>query len=174
MSNGKDQTAKLWDLRRLRDASPEATSLYTVAHDWDYRWDDAAGTISSSAARRRGHGQLEDTSLLTFRGHRIARTLIQAAFSPESTTGGRFVLTGSADGGIFVFDTLASPPQGEGGAGSPAVVRPVRRLDFHRDCVRTVACSPHHDLLVSAGWDHRLGLWRFHGGATNGEEGRAA
>jgi DDB1- and CUL4-associated factor 11 len=160
VSNSKDQTAKLWDLRRLRDASPEATSRYAVDSARDYRWDEMGPSFS---ARRGGGGQPDDTSLLTFTGHRVARTLIQVAFSPHATTGGRFVLSGSADGAVCVYDTLQAPPEGEGPAGSPAVVRPTRRLSFHRDCVRTVACAPHHDLLVSAGWDHRLGLWRFMG-----------
>ncbi len=163
LSNSKDQSAKLWDLRRLRDASPEATSRASVDPEWDYRWDSGAAPFSSSA-RRRGSGQdVEDTSLLTFRGHRVARTLIQAVFSPGATTGGRFVLSGSADGGVVVYDTLQSPPEGEGRAGSATVVRPMRRMGFHRDCVRTVACAPHHDLLLSSSWDHRLGLWRFQG-----------
>jgi WD repeat-containing protein 23 len=161
LSNSKDQTSKLWDLRRLRDASPEATSRAAVAPDWDYRWDNS--TVSSSARRRGGSGQdHEDTSLLTFKGHRVARTLIQAVFSPEATTGGRFVLSGSADGGVVVYDTLQSP-------GSAAVVRPMRRMSFHRDCVRTVACAPQHDLLLSSSWDHRLGLWRFQGKPSDEE-----
>jgi WD repeat-containing protein 23 len=38
-------------------------------------------------------------------GHSILRTLIKCHFSPEILNGSRFIYTGSADGGIHIFDT---------------------------------------------------------------------
>jgi len=47
-----------------------------------------------------------DTSVLTFKGHHVYNTLIKCKFSPRETTGQRYVYTGSADGSVYVFDTL--------------------------------------------------------------------
>jgi len=91
----------------------------------------------------------------------VMRTLIQAAFSSEELTGGRFVVTGSAGGKVYVYDTLGGEEGGEGGREEEG--GPVAKLEFHQDCVRTVAFAPHHDLMVSAGWDGRLGLWGWRG-----------
>lgn len=146
-------THKTRDLRRLRDASPEATDRFAVEETWDYRWEHAPRSLSSSSSF--SAARAADTSLLTFKGHRIQRTLIQAVFTPDATTGGRYVVSGSADGDVVMYDTLAAPTEA-------GVVRPARRLNLHRDVVRTVALSPSHDLMVSAGWDHRCGLWQSH------------
>ena len=82
-------------------------------------------------------------------------TTKQAVFSSEELTGGRFIVSGSASGKICVFDTLTGGDEEEGKA--------IEKLDFHQDCVRTCAFAPQHDLMVSAGWDGRMGLWRFEG-----------
>ncbi|EKU20660.1 wd repeat protein 23, partial [Nannochloropsis gaditana CCMP526] len=119
--------------------------------------------------RRRKH-PVGDHSIQTWRGHRIARTLIQPAFSPEALTGGRYVVTGSADGRLFAYDTLAAEGEEAGQAGREDG-RAVEKLAFHDDVVRTVAFAPQVDLMVSAGWDGSLGLWRFQGQRAKGEGG---
>ena len=54
-----------------------------------------------------GRGRLvshpADCSLQTFRGHSVLSTLIRAYWSPAATTGQRYIYSGSADGGIWVY-----------------------------------------------------------------------
>ena len=52
-----------------------------------------------------------DTSLMTYRGHSILHTLVRCRFSPEFTTGQRYIYTGCATGAVismsvFVIHTL--------------------------------------------------------------------
>ena len=49
-----------------------------------------------------------DTSLQTYRGHRVLQTLVRAYFSPAHSTGGRYVYSGSSCGGVFVWDALTA------------------------------------------------------------------
>ncbi|KAM3575190.1 hypothetical protein VYU27_002887 [Nannochloropsis oceanica] len=160
VSNGKDQTSKLWDLRKMVEAGRGAEERYAVDVDVDYRFDIAEQPLGGRRGRRQRH-PVSDHSIKTWWGHRVTRTLIQATFSSEELTGGRFVVTGSAGGGVFVYDIMGE------GAGEGEREREggcaLARLDFHKDCVRTVACAPHHDLMISAGWDGRLGLWCWQG-----------
>jgi WD repeat-containing protein 23 len=97
LSNGKDQTAKLWDLRKV--ISPEiAGGIETrrYSQGWDYRY----GGYDRSQWRRHPN----DCSLVTFRGHTVERTLIRCHFSPEGSTDGRYVYSGSHDGSVFIWN----------------------------------------------------------------------
>ena len=58
-----------------------------VRHSYDYRY----GSIQPDEAT-------EDHSLMTYRGHLVAKTLIRSYFSPEYSTGQRYIYTGSSDG----------------------------------------------------------------------------
>lgn len=40
----------------------------------------------------------DDASVMTYRGHRVAKTLQRAKFSPASLTGQRYIYTGCASG----------------------------------------------------------------------------
>lgn len=42
----------------------------------------------------------EDTSVMTYRGHVVLRTLIRSKFSPANTTGQRYIYTGCASGRV--------------------------------------------------------------------------
>lgn len=42
-----------------------------------------------------------DTSIVTFKGHRIQKSLIRAKFSPEATTGQRYIYSGCATGRLI-------------------------------------------------------------------------
>ena len=103
LSNGKDQTVRVWDLRRAwsnEDASAWCKRRPVPIWSWDYRfmtypahgWDfDMAkfsGTVSEDGAFR------TKRALQTLRGHRVDQTLIRAYFSPAATTGGRYVYSG--------------------------------------------------------------------------------
>lgn len=122
--------------------------------DFDYR-----GGVYTDVPRR--HPQ--DKSLVTFRGHKVLNTLIRCHFSPETSTGGRYVYTGSADGQVKIYNLDATEagtvdvrkatknevPDDDGGYG----------VDFfygHRGaqttCVRDVSWHPSAPVLVATSW----------------------
>jgi WD repeat-containing protein 23 len=97
LSNSKDQSAKLWDLRKVM-STRKAVRLDTQAFlsPWDYRRD------AKELQRNKRHPY--DSSVVTFRGHTVQRTLIRAHFSPPGSTDGRFVYSGSQDGKVYVWN----------------------------------------------------------------------
>ena len=74
------------------------TRLYTT--DFDYRW----GGYDEDDYAPHPH----DNSLVTFRGHRVLRTLIRCHFSPPNSTNSRYVYSGSEDGKIYVYNMDAT------------------------------------------------------------------
>jgi len=46
--------------------------------------------------------------VVTFRGHRVEQTLIRCHFSPQGSTDGRYVYSGSRDGNIFIWNMDAT------------------------------------------------------------------
>lgn len=43
----------------------------------------------------------DDTSVMTYRGHRVKKSLIRAKFSPAETTGQRYIYTGCGTGRLI-------------------------------------------------------------------------
>ncbi|MFQ6625821.1 hypothetical protein Gotur_006441 [Gossypium turneri] len=74
ISNGKDQTIKLWDTRKM--SSNTSCNLGFRNYDWDYRWMDYP-----PQARNLKH-PISDQSIATYKGHSVLRTLIRCYFSP--------------------------------------------------------------------------------------------
>ncbi|GIL45394.1 hypothetical protein Vafri_2645 [Volvox africanus] len=148
LSNAKDQTAKLWDLRTLQAGGslrdPTAAEHLPMSHvprfNWDYRWQEypAAGRVV-----RHPH----DSSVQTFRGHSVQNTLIRAYFSPAHSTGQRFVYTGSALGAVHVYDICT----GQEVESSP--------LKLHRKLVRDVSWHPFDPVLATVSWDGTIVRW---------------
>lgn len=124
ISNGKDQSMKLWDLRKMRGHTDFET--YEHKHyglsSYDYRLVVycllARGQSKLTLARHGYYGKPrhaahpKDCSVMTYRGHQVFRTLIRCHFSPTETTGGNYLYTGSSDGRIHVrrFDFSTSAP----------------------------------------------------------------
>eukprot|EP00127_Corallochytrium_limacisporum_P003593 Clim_evm76s150 gene=Clim_evmTU76s150 len=139
ITTSKDQSIKLWDIRKMSD--PEAhihPSRYAMGQ-WDYR---------SSVAFNRGKlpaKHKHDTSIMTYRGMSIQRTLIRSYFSPKETTGQRYIYSGSYDGTVYIFDSLTGEI--------------VKRLEGHRHCVRDVSWHPYRPQLVSVGFDCTVKMW---------------
>ncbi|KAK4529693.1 hypothetical protein CCYA_CCYA02G0550 [Cyanidiococcus yangmingshanensis] len=139
VSIGKDQRCKVWDIRLLRD--PNQVDQPRPSH-YDYRWNDIMNPPLDTRRTLRG-----DTSLYTYIGMRVLSTLIRAYFSPLSTTGGRYVYTGSQDGRVCLFDTISGMP--------------LTALRGHEAAVREMSWSPRlPGVLVSAGWDGQAIVWR--------------
>jgi WD repeat-containing protein 23 len=113
ISNGKDQTLRLWDLRKMRtNAEHEAVdgNSYGVPN-FDYRfctsfYCEGLSLLTtprySSYTRPRYKAHPQDCSVMTYKGHRVLQTLIRCHFSPTETTGAQYLYSGSADGRIHV------------------------------------------------------------------------
>ena len=101
LSNGKDQTMKLWDLRKMmptEKASKLDPNRYTTSFDYRFM------TYDEKDFEPHPH----DCSLVTFRGHRVLKTLIRCHFSPPSSTNSRYVYSGSEDGSVYIYNMDAT------------------------------------------------------------------
>jgi len=147
LSNGKDQCVKLWDLRmamsteRFADRDP---TQHTRASDFDYRWNDYDADSWFKHP--------DDNSLVTFRGHRVQRTLIRCHFSPPGSTDSRYVYSGSYDGKVYVWNmdaTLAATIDVRD-ATSSILPKRYRNAGYSRTstCVREAHWHPNAPLLV--------------------------
>ncbi|KAF1982864.1 WD40 repeat-like protein [Aulographum hederae CBS 113979] len=101
LSNAKDQTAKLWDLRKVvATEKADSLPLHRYTTNFEYR----SEAYDSAMYRPHPH----DCSLVTFRGHRVLRTLIRCHFSPEGSSDGRYIYSGSHDGCVYVYNLDAT------------------------------------------------------------------
>ena len=101
LSNGKDQTMKLWDLRKMMTTAKFSRidpSRYT--RGFDYRF----AHYSDDDYEPHPH----DCSVVTFRGHSVLKTLIRCHFSPPTSTDSRYVYSGSADGSVYIYNLDAT------------------------------------------------------------------
>ncbi|KAM6900604.1 DDB1- and CUL4-associated factor 11 [Xenentodon cancila] len=140
ISNSKDQSIKLWDVRKFSPKEGLAASRLAVTQqNWDYRWQQ----VPQRALKR--HKLTGDTSVMTYRGHGVLHTLIRCRFSPEFSTGQRFIYSGCSTGKIIIYDVLTG-----------AVVS---RLLGHDACVRDVSWHPYEDNIISSSWDGAVRMW---------------
>uniref|UniRef100_A0A182QGS1 Uncharacterized protein n=1 Tax=Anopheles farauti TaxID=69004 RepID=A0A182QGS1_9DIPT len=128
ISNSKDQSIKLWDLRKM---SPSNAAADFVQIKWDYRWDEVPRRYFNPSKPLRG-----DTSIMTYRGHKVQKSLIHAKFSPASTTGQRFIYTGCGTGRLIIYDVLTGSI--------------VEAIEGHQDIVRDVAWHPHRTEILTS------------------------
>ncbi|XP_012938575.1 DDB1- and CUL4-associated factor 11 isoform X2 [Aplysia californica] len=151
ISNSKDQTLKLWDVRCFSDQTGvEETKKVVSSQRWDYRWQQ----VPRRMARKK---ELKgDTSVMTYRGHCVLHTLIRCKFSPETSTGQRYVYSGCATGSVVVYDLLT---------GQVAC-----RLEGHNSCTRDVSWHPYKNTIISTSWDGTLGRWYYHDHAARGTD----
>lgn len=102
LSNGKDQSMKLWDLRKMlsTDRADRIDNSEYANSTFDYRF------MPYNEQDYRNHPH--DCSLVTFRGHRVLKTLIRCHFSPPGSTNSRYVYSGSEDGSVYVYNLDAT------------------------------------------------------------------
>ena len=139
LSNSKDQSAKLWDVRASMVSFAEAKKDRSEVRrfGYDYRW---------QAPARRLPRHPKDNSVTTYRGHAVLQTLIRAKFSPGYTNHA-YVYSGSACGRVHIWDRY------EGGL-------PIRVLDGgHDDVVRDVDWSPRTSVIASVGFEGNVVTW---------------
>ncbi|XP_039851072.1 LEC14B homolog isoform X3 [Panicum virgatum] len=171
ISNCKDQTIKLWDLRKMSSTTKERTMLHCIVRRIKtvlqhacpmgkgnifrltsnayksctpkaYEWDYRWMTYPSEA-RYLKHPY--DQSLATFRGHSVLRTLIRCYFSPMHSTGQRYIYTGSSDQCVYIYDV--------------ATGKVVEKLRWHGSIIRDCSWHPYLPTLVSSSWDGYLVRW---------------
>ncbi|KAL8530762.1 hypothetical protein ACS0TY_007706 [Phlomoides rotata] len=140
ISNGKDQSIKLWDIRKMSSNSTCYRGYRN--YEWDYRWMDYP-----QQARDLKHPY--DQSVATYKGHSVLRTLIRCYFSPEYSTGQKYIYTGSHDSCVYIYD-LVSGAQ-------------VAKLKYHKSTVRDCSWHPNYPMLVSSSWDGELVKWEHPG-----------
>ncbi|CAM9357835.1 unnamed protein product [Discosporangium mesarthrocarpum] len=139
ISNSRDQTIKLWDLRKGLDPKDKKLKQAASLPSWDYRWENPVSPP---------HTRLADVSIRTFEGHVVRRTLIRCYFSPEHSTGQRFIYSGSSDGRVCIWDLLTGEME--------------RDLSWHQDNTRDVSWHPELPLIASFSWDRSVGLFGYH------------
>ncbi|KAK6087815.1 WD repeat domain-containing protein [Seiridium cupressi] len=171
LSNGKDQSMKLWDLKMMyttaefREKNPTRHTGYS---NFDYRWEPYNDND--------WFPHPDDNSVVTFRGgHKVLRTLIRCHFSPPSSTDSRYVYTGSHDGKVWVYNMDATV------AGTIDVRKASmkhrslpgrwrqhsRRRGFQgwSTCVRDASWHPTAPFIAASslnGWDHHVGTVTVH------------
>jgi len=101
ISNGKDQTAKLWDLRKVI-ATEKADRINISDHTTGFEY--RSNSYNFEYWRPHPH----DCSLVTFRGHSVLKTLIRCHFSPLGSTDSRYVYSGSHDGKVYIWNMDAT------------------------------------------------------------------
>lgn len=96
ISNGKDQTMKLWDIRKLVSADKvDSHSICNYMSNFDYRWMDYPYSYPKVHPN--------DVSVMTYRGHKVTSTLIRCHFSPAASTGQKYLYSGSSDGRVHIY-----------------------------------------------------------------------
>ncbi|XP_060534668.1 DDB1- and CUL4-associated factor 11 isoform X2 [Cylas formicarius] len=142
ISNSKDQSIKLWDVRRFSDDKAAKETL-KAAHSqtWDYRWQ---GVPKELYADNKLSG---DTSIMTYRGHVVVKTLVRCRFSPKETTGQRYIYTGCGSGRIVIYDALTG--------------KIIKHKKNHMACVRDVSWHPTRNEILSSSWDGIVGKWEY-------------
>jgi WD repeat-containing protein 23 len=144
ISSGKDQSIKLWDVRAMKTRSALSSDDFAAStmDGFDYRW---SAPLRSTESRR---VHPSDCSIMTYRGgHHVLRTLIRAYFSPAASTGQRYIVTGSAEGHVAIYDVLTGEL--------------VQKLTLHSHIVRDVAWHPYLPLLLSSSWDGFVAAWEY-------------
>ncbi|KAL8839060.1 MAG: hypothetical protein Q9170_001896 [Blastenia crenularia] len=160
LSNSKDQTMKLWDLRKMMStekASKHDPARYSTG--FDYRF------MAYSENEYEPHPQ--DCSLVTFRGHRVLKTLIRCHFSPPGSTDSRYVYSGSEDGSVYIYNmdatlagkldvnkaTLHSRPKDPDYYPSQYEMRNNRDPDAWKTCVRDASWHPNAPVVAATSWN---------------------
>ncbi|EFE39713.1 hypothetical protein TRV_05575 [Trichophyton verrucosum HKI 0517] len=154
LSNSKDQTMKLWDLRKMMTTAKfDGMNHIRYSTGFDYRF---SPYLESDYIPHP-----DDCSVVTFHGHGVLRTLIRCHFSPPGSTDSRYVYTGSHDGKVYVYNmdaTLAKVIDVGGTtrhSWSPRGTPRSYDLDPKeiKTCVRDVSWHPNAPVIAATSWN---------------------
>ncbi|KAF2150463.1 WD40 repeat-like protein, partial [Myriangium duriaei CBS 260.36] len=177
ISNAKDQTMKLWDLRKMiPQEKAETVNPSQYSNGFDYRYP------PYEESERRGNPH--DCSLVTFKGHSVLNTLIRCHFSPPGSTDGRYVYSGSTDGSIWIWNmdgSVRSTLKVSENAGSTGSGSRYDQYDMfgssrgHR-ILRDVSWHPYAPIIATTSWnggDHNSGTTTVHSWNDGGDDDEA-
>jgi WD repeat-containing protein 23 len=133
----------------------------TGANHFDYRW----GTYDEDDWYKDEY----DNSVVTFRGHKVLRTLIRCHFSPPASTNSRYVYSGSEDGKVYIWnmdatlagtiDVLAATKDSRPRVSHYAMMGgwdddedDIMRARW-KTCVRDVSWHPNAPMIVASAWN---------------------
>ncbi|KAJ5334848.1 hypothetical protein N7452_007251 [Penicillium brevicompactum] len=157
LSNSKDQTMKLWDLRKMMtSADVEDFDPHGYMTEFDYRFEPYPEEYRQNPKN--------DCSVVTYRGHRVLKTLIRCHFSPPDSTNSRYVYSGSEDGKVYVWNmdatladtidvreaTVDSRPR------EPEAYATAYEMSGEmvwRTCVRDASWHPNAPVLAATSWN---------------------
>ncbi|KAI8119043.1 hypothetical protein FF38_02422 [Lucilia cuprina] len=139
LSNSKDQSIKIWDLRQPTPKSKIRSPPNAPLIDWDYRANQVPREYYNPTKVLDG-----DVSVMTYRGHRVTKTLLRARFSPAIQTGQRYIYTGCSTGRIIIYDVLTGHIK--------------EAIESHRHVIRDLHWHPIRDEIVSGSWDYQVNL----------------
>ncbi|KAI1731403.1 DDB1- and CUL4-associated factor 11 like protein [Ditylenchus destructor] len=141
LTNCKDQSIKIWDLRHFGTETAVAyTKQACAGQTWDYRWQ-CSPMDNFTTESLNG-----DCSVATIRGHSVLHTLIRARFSPDYT-GKRYIYTGCGRGNCVVYDLLTNETQNV--------------YSGHASVVRDAVWNPMENEIVTSSWDGKTHVWRW-------------
>ncbi|KYM93583.1 DDB1- and CUL4-associated factor 11 [Cyphomyrmex costatus] len=142
ITNSKDQSIKLWDTRVFSSRKAQQNARHLVERkDWDYRWQPVPQRLWD-------RGFLDgDTSVMTYYGHSVRKTLIRCRFSPPDNTGQRYIYTGDSTGRLIIYDLLTG--------------KIVRKVKGHLGCIRDVSWHPFDHNLITSSWDGKISKWEY-------------
>ncbi|KAL4942196.1 hypothetical protein BDV06DRAFT_192672 [Aspergillus oleicola] len=156
LSNSKDQSMKLWDLRKMMSTAKfDTLGPQSSGGAFDYRFD--------RFPEEYWVPHPNDCSVVTFRGHSVLRTLIRCHFSPPGSSDSRYVYSGSEDGKVYVWNldaTLAGTMDvGKATHFSRPRIRYSRSFMTRGDisqwktCVRDASWHPNAPVLAATSWN---------------------
>ncbi|RLN65126.1 hypothetical protein BBP00_00003026 [Phytophthora kernoviae] len=142
ISNSKDQTTKLWDIRKCFSSDDYDDLMpFRKPYSWDYRYQAYPGR------NKRPVEHPDDTSVMTYRGHMVIETLIRCYFSPLHSTAQKYIYTGSADGRVYVYDSIT---------GDLVEIFAMK----HNGITRDVRWHPFEPTIVSPDFYGKLCVWQ--------------
>ncbi|GAA29243.2 DDB1- and CUL4-associated factor 11 [Clonorchis sinensis] len=143
LSNSKDQTVRLWDLRK--HTQPGKDQFCRPRANWDYRVHSIPKTYTNPRHWHSGSSR-GDQSVLTLRGHTVRYTLIRARFSPAHQTGQRYAYAGSTLDGWCIWDLFTGEL--------------IRRNSHGPHAVRDVYWHPWEPLAMASELNGSLSCWK--------------
>ena len=140
ISNSKDQSIKLWDLRRAKTDERQYHHF-----GFDYRMEKLSAT-EIAKIKKAMKANPQDDSISTFFGHQVYVTLIRCRFSPKFNTDQRYIYSGSSDGCVYIYDILTSQLVAKLESGEDKIIR---------DC----AWHPVNQTIVTADFSGNINKW---------------